>query len=173
MTDDSLRPLLAWFASEVSDAIPIRLVSRDLDAGGAPELHAAFLAWLDAPDTALDREGYVKFPFRYWVWRMGDGDGRAGKRARFCWLLAACDFDWRRAVRLNLGDTPEDAAHTYVIATLSRLRGLMYDRDGTPHQPVVTKRGACAEKGCQNKTSHYRCRDHEKSESQHRAEEAA
>jgi hypothetical protein len=174
VTDEqpSLSSLVRWFASEVGDAIPVRLHSRDTDSGGVPEFHQAFVQWLDAPDGALDREGYIKFPLRYWISRMGD-QGRAGKRARFCWLLAQCDFDWRRAAFLNKSAADDDAAHDYARATLLRLRGLMYDADGTPHQPVISKRGQCAEKGCVNKTSHYRCRDHEKSESQHRAEEAA
>ena len=174
MTDDppSLTTLLTWFRGEVSDAIPLRLVTRDLDSGGAPELHAAFLAWLDAPDTKLDREGYVKFPLRYWIWRLGE-NGRGGKRARFCWVLTQCAYDWRRAAFLNLGIRDGDAAHDYARATLLRLRGLMYDAAGNPNQPVISQRGECAEKGCVNKTTHYRCRDHEKRESQLRAEEAA
>jgi hypothetical protein len=113
---------LRWYRDEVDGDIPARIHSRQLDAGGAPAWHAAFVRWLTAHPCAEDKEGYLLSPLRFWLWRMS----RFSKlRARYCFILASCNFDWTMAARVQ-GVFDSDAAHDYTRETLHRLWRLMY-----------------------------------------------
>ena len=157
----TLSALLHWYRAEVGDDIPIRIVTRAIDEGGAPQWHGAFRAWLTAPPDQEDKEGNVISPLRYWLHQMGT-TGRAGRRARFLFILASIDFDWNMAARIH-GIYDSDAAHDYTRATLGRLWRLMYSvGKGADGQPMVFVNEPRREVAFT-----------EKSESQVRAEDAA
>jgi hypothetical protein len=133
-----------------ADDIPARIHSRDIDAGGAPQWHGAFRAWLTAPPSAVDREGHVRSPFRFWLWVMA-GEGRSGRvRAEFLHRLAMFDGDWLAAIRVvtPVTDDGEVMARDFAVVSLQRFWRNM-------------------------QTEPRRMEGGPKSESQHRAEEAA
>jgi hypothetical protein len=115
----NLSSLLRWYRDEVDGDIPARIHSRQLDAGGAPAWHAAFVRWLTAHPCAEDKEGYLLSPLRYWLSRY------SRRRSRYCFVLASCAFDWHFACRVQ-GVYDQDAAHDYTRETLLRLWRLMY-----------------------------------------------
>lgn len=120
----SLSAYLRWYREEVGDDIPVRIVTRQLDEGGAPQWHAAFNRWLTAHPAQEDKEGYILSPLRFWLFQMATV-GKARRRSRYCFILASCDFDWRFAGRVQ-GVYDDDAAHDYTMETLHRLWGYMY-----------------------------------------------
>ena len=144
-----LAALVRWYKSVVADAIPTRLHTRDFSEGGTPEWHAAFRAWLMGAPGALDRDGNVKNPYRFWLWRM-KGEGRQSRvAADFLYRLACLRYDWLAAVRTitPLTDDGEVVARAFAEDALRRFWRLMQS-DPHYHQP-------------------------RKSEAQHAAEEAA
>ena len=150
----SLSDLLAWYRSEVDAAIPLRIHSRDIDMGGAPQWHGAFRQYLTAHSAQVDRDDELVSPLRFWLWRLG------GERARYLHALAFLDFDWIMAAGFK-GVADADAAHDYTRECLRQLHHQMYADDGTPNEPRRPEKGRCAEQGCPNKTVKLRCQEHE------------
>ena len=94
-----LAALVRWFMDEAESAVPVRLHSRDTADDGDPDWHAAFRAYLMAHPAAVDREGHVRSPFRFWLWVMR-GQGRRGRiGAQFLYDLARLEGDWLAAAR--------------------------------------------------------------------------
>ena len=153
----NLSALIRWYSEAVGDAIPTRLHSRQMSEGGTPEWHAAFRAWLLAHPAATAREGYIRSPLRYWLWVLHRNGGRDKRRAEFLWRLAYADGDDMDAVhgRLSMSEWGQDMAEAYAIASLRILWRMMQS------EPVKFERGPST------------VVDQGKSESQHRAEEAA
>lgn len=50
---------LAEFSADWHGTTPLRLHSRDIDAGGAPELHPEFVAWLQRDNVSPRRDGTI------------------------------------------------------------------------------------------------------------------
>ena len=116
----TLSPLIAWYQGVVSDAIPVRVHNRLTDAGGAPEWHGEFRAFLTAHPKAIDKEGYVRDPLAFWLWTMHRGGPKNKRRALFLFRLAHLDFDWLEAVhaRKSMSKWREDMAEDYTVASL-------------------------------------------------------
>lgn len=161
----SLTDLLAWFRTEVEQAIPQRIHSRDTAEDGDPEWHAAFRAWLTMHPATEDRDGELRSPLRYALWVMGgpgaesQGPDRRTRRGAYLTALAALDFDWRRCAGL-WGILNEQAAYDYTRESLRQLRAKMYDRSGIPIQPRRRKLAECRHEGCRQRTDRRFCRDH-------------
>jgi hypothetical protein len=142
--------LVRWFREASSDDLPVRTHSRDTDAGGVPDWHASFRAWLTAHPTAVDREGHVRSPFRFHLWVMSRGGWSGRVRAQFLYRLAVLDGDWLAAVRVAqmLTEDGEVMARDFATETLRQFWRRMQSE---PRREVGGP----------------------KSESQHRAEEAS
>ena len=155
MTDDpSLKTLLAWFASEVSDSIPVRLTSRETNEGGTPEWSGGLRHYLTGNPCATDKDGWVTSRLRCRLSGLYRHGGQDKHRAEFLYRLAASNGDWLTAVRSKNYSTshwPEHECQAYAHASLRILWRLMQS------EPVRYVPGPRIEK----------------SESQHRAEEAA
>jgi len=115
-----LAALVRWFLAESADDIPARTHNRETDAGGVPEWHAAFRAWLTAPPDAVDKEGYVRSPLRFWLWKMRGNGGKDSRRAEFLFRLAVLGGDWQEAVhaRRSMSKWKGDMAEAYALASL-------------------------------------------------------
>lgn len=145
-----LPALVRWFCEAAADDIPTRINSSALDAGGAPQWHGSFRAWLTAHPAAVDKEGHVRSPFRFWLHSL-HGEGRGSRvRSLFLYRLARLEGDWLAAVRsiTPLTDDGEIVARDFATQSLQRFWDLM----STEPRRIVRA---------------------PKSEAQHRAEEAA
>lgn len=155
----SLSALVRWFAEAWAAEMPQRLHSRDMDEGGNPQWHAAFRSYLAGLDE--DKEGDITRPVRTHWRQLAHSSGRGGRRARWLFVLACSGFDWLVACRRigpidGLGAWGDDMALDYATATLAGF----YERcRSEPRKFVRAPRGALSRVG--------------KSESQHKAEEAA
>jgi len=115
-----LAALVRWFMDAAADDIPIRLHSRDTADDGDPEWHPRFRAYLMAHPAAVDREGHVRSPFRFWLWVMR-GESRQGRvGADFLYRLAVLEGDWLSAARTitPLSRDGEIIARAFAVATL-------------------------------------------------------
>jgi len=115
-----LAALVRWFMEVAAEDIPCRLHSRDTDAGGTPQWHGSFRARLTAHPAAVDREGHVRSPFRFWLWVMR-GESRQGRvGAEFLYRLACLEGDWLAASRTitPLSDDGEIMARAFALVTL-------------------------------------------------------
>jgi len=146
-----LAALVHWFMGAAADDIPARLHSRDTAEDGDPEWHAAFRAYLMAHPGAVDREGHVRSPLRFWLWIMTN-EGRENRvMADYLYRLARLDGDWLAAARTitPLTDDGEVMARSFALAALQRFWRRMQTE---PRRHI---------------------REPQKSEAQHSAEEAA
>jgi hypothetical protein len=144
-----LAALVRWFMDAARDDIPIRIHSRDTAEDGDPQWHPSFQTWLLAHPAATDREGHVKSPFRFWMWVMSR-EGRDNRvMAEWLYEVACAEGDWLGCCRrmTPLTDDGEVMARAFAVTALQRFWRYM-QRDPYPNAP-------------------------RKSESQHRAEEAA
>ena len=117
-----LAGLVRWFMAAARDDVPLRIHSRDTADDGDPEWHPSFTAWLVAHPAAVDREGHVKSPFRFWLWVMR-GQGQSGRvRAEFLYRLACLEGDWLAAARTitPLSDDGEVVARDFAVASLQQ-----------------------------------------------------
>lgn len=117
-----LAALVRWYMDAVGDDIPVRLHSRDTAEDGDPEWHPAFRAWLMAHPAAVDREGYVRSPLKFWLWLMTN-EGRENRvMADFLYRLARLEGDWLAAARTitSLTDDGEVMARVFAVATLQK-----------------------------------------------------
>lgn len=115
-----LAALVRWFMDEAAADIPVRLHSRDTAEDGDPEWHASFRSYLMAHPAAVDREGEVRSPFRFWLWIMR-GESRQGRvGADFLFRLAYLQGDWLAAVKTltPLTEDGEVMARVYALSTL-------------------------------------------------------
>ena len=115
-----LAALVRWFMDAAQDDIPVRIHSRDTDDGGTPQWHGSFRVWLMAHPAVTDREGYVRSPFRFWLWVMR-GESRQGRvGAEFLYRLAVFEGDWLTAARTitPLTDDGEVMARAFALMTL-------------------------------------------------------
>jgi hypothetical protein len=162
MTDEpkSLGQYVAWYRREVADLpVPIRLHSRDTDSGGTPDWSGGLRAWLSGNPCSVDREGYVISWLRCRLGELYRHGGKDKRRSEFLWRLAYNDGDWLTAVRSSSradrqgeytrSHWPETECARYAEASLRILWRLMQSEPVRYVRPPV-----------------------EKSESQHRAEEA-
>lgn len=158
MTDEpkSLSSLISWFRHEWQAEMGTgKIHSRDTDEGGAPDWHARFKALIEA-------ENLRSFPVRYHLAGMARASRRGTRRAEFIFRLACTDYDVLATVRATspagFDEHGEDWALDYAEMCLRRLWRKVTDvaandpSDGRPRR-YLPRTG--------------------KSESQHRAEEAA
>jgi hypothetical protein len=117
-----LAALVRWFMDAAADDIPVRLHSRDTADDGDPEWHPRFRAYLMAHPAAVDREGHVRSPFRWWLWIMRN-EGRENRvMADYLYRLARFDGDWLAAARsiTPLTEDGEIIAKAFAVAALQR-----------------------------------------------------
>ena len=117
-----LPALVRWFMLAAQDDIPVRIHSRETAEDGDPEWHASFRSWLTAHEAAVDREGNIRSPFRFWLWIMGN-EGRENRvMADYLYRLAHCNGDWLAAARsiTPLTEDGEVMAKAFAVAALQR-----------------------------------------------------
>ena len=117
-----LAALVRWFMDEAAADLPVRLHSRDTAEDGDPEWHASFRAYLMAHPAAVDREGDVRSPFRFWLWVMSR-EGRENRvMAEWLYDLARSEGDWLASTRriTPLTEDGEIIAKSFAVAALQR-----------------------------------------------------
>jgi hypothetical protein len=162
----SLRDLVAWHRAAWESEMPQRLHSRATDAGGGPDWHGEFRAYLYGAVTAVDDDGEARRP-AHLVWtRWANGHGSNATRARFLHHLAFLGGDieaaWLATMpaqrRAKLVGIESVACSDFAYETLRR-----FYREVT--RPPVVYSGPRRERSVTDRVG--------KSESQHRAEDAA
>ena len=117
----SLPSLLRWYRGVVEDDTPTRLHNRDTADDGAPQWHASLRAYLMASPRAVDDDGFVRSPYRFWLAVMRSESRQNRVAADFLFQLARRDGDWRSAVSTitPLTRDGEEIARCYAVVTLS------------------------------------------------------
>jgi hypothetical protein len=161
MDPRNMADLLRWFREAWTSEMPARLHDRGHEEDGSPHWHAAFRSYIAGSDWATDQDGSVLRPVRAHFSGWAHSSGRNCLRARLLFVLACHDFDPAAAWEALRGPAVTDWDHMHrEDTTEATLRRFWRACQHEPRRFLPPRdRGALARVG--------------KSESQHRAEEAA
>lgn len=157
----NLHDLVRWFREAWESEMPTRLHSRDTDAGGSPDWHGEFKAYLTASVYAIDEEGSARRPMAVHWTRWSNSTGRDASRARFLYTLVCKGYSVPNAWQALKG-TPTElgavARDDFAYRTLARFWEVCQTPPRVyPPRPKEDRKGALSRVG--------------KSEAQHHAEE--
>ena len=144
-----LAALVKWFREAASDDIPTRIHSRDTADDGAPQFHPSFRSWLMAHPAAMDREGNIRSPFRFYLWRMRSESRQGRVGAEFLYRLACLDGDWLAAARTitTRTDDGEVMARVFAVSTLQAFWRRMQTEPRRPSNKPKSEAQHAAEEG--------------------------